>query len=84
MNDFAQEWNALTKMELSKAVKCPNIATFLTGMKKVQEYLTYEENLQELCGNDNLLVNSFRSVFANFLSLNDQVFTYFTTEILKK
>ena len=68
------EWDALTKIELSKAIKTPDVATFLTGMKKTQEYLYLEEAcLKELCNNDPLLVAKMRSVFAKFYKLETEV-----------
>lgn len=65
-----QEWDALTKIELSRAVKCPDVATFLTGMKKIQDFLYNEDNeLMALCNKNRDLVNTLKSVFAEFLSL---------------
>ncbi len=69
-----KEWNALTMIELSKAIKCPNIATFLSGMKKIQEFLFFDtKSLSDLCDNDQDLVKRHRSVFAEFLKLDNQV-----------
>lgn len=65
-----KEWDALTKIELSRAVKCPDVATFLTGMKKIQDFLYNEDNeLMALCNKNRDLVNTLKSVFAEFLSL---------------
>lgn len=72
-NIFQQEWDALLKIECSRAVKCPSLGTFLAGMKKIQEYLYVEKNLIDLCDNDRELVDSFQAVFARFLRLDDQV-----------
>jgi hypothetical protein len=66
-----KQWNALRNIEMSKSIKCPDIATFLVGMKKIQEFLTNREHLNELCNNDSALVASFESVFAEFLRLDD-------------
>ncbi len=63
----------MTLIELSKAIKCPDIATFLSGMKKIQEFLIDENVLRQLCDNDLQLVESLKDVFADFLSLNDLV-----------
>ncbi len=60
-------------IELSKAIKCPNVAVFLAGMKKVQEFLYYDElGLSDLCGNDKDLVSLHQSVYARFLKLSDK------------
>ena len=66
-----KDWNALFKIESSRAVKCPSLGTFLAGMKKIQEYLYIEKNLAELCNNERELIDSFQSVFAKFLRLDD-------------
>lgn len=68
-----KEWTALTMIELSKAIKCPNVATFLAGMKKVQEFLYHDKRaLLELCNNEQDLSDSHRSVFADFLKLDSK------------
>jgi len=67
-----KEWTALTNIEMSKAVKCPSLGTFLAGMKKIQEYMSHENNLLELCNNDQALSDSLRSVFAGFFRLDNQ------------
>ena len=61
-------------IELSKAIKCPNVATFLSGMKKIQEFLVHDTKaLSDLCDHDQTLVQEHRSVFAEFLKLDNQV-----------
>lgn len=67
-----EEWESLLRIELSKAIKCPTIGTFLSGMKKFQEFLVNRENLMELCQNNQELVNSFQSVFAKFFKLDSK------------
>lgn len=67
------EWDVLYRIEISKAVKCPTIGTFLSGMKKIQESIADDENLKHLCNSNTDLLNSFKSVFAEFFLLNNQV-----------
>jgi len=74
-NHFETEnkWQAFKMIELSRAIKCPNVATFLAGMKKVQEFLYYDLlGLSDLCSNDQDLVDLHRSVYARFLKLDDR------------
>lgn len=69
-----KEWKALERIELSKAVMCPDVATFLAGMKKTQEFLyREEEHLKKLCNYDQKSVNAFQAVMAEFLDLNNPV-----------
>jgi hypothetical protein len=75
-------------MEMSKAVKCPNIGTFLAGMKKIQEHISIEKNLMEICDHDKDLVESLRDVFAKFLKLDtdanfEEVFNNSDNYVLK-
>jgi hypothetical protein len=58
---------------MSKAVKCPSLGTFLAGMKKIQEYMSHERNLLELCNNNQTLCDSLLSVFAGFFRLDNKV-----------
>lgn len=58
---------------MSKAVKCPSLGTFLAGMKKIQEFISHEQNLIELCNNNKKLSDSFKSVFADFFRLDSEV-----------
>ena len=71
-----KEWDALLKIEMSKAVKCPTIGTFLAGMKKTQEFLAQKANLLALCDQDESLANSLDAVFAKIFQLDSQV-SYF-------
>ena len=82
LSTFEQEWDALLNIECSRAVKCPSLGVLLAGMKKIQEYLSVEEHLMELCENDRELVDSFQAVFAQFLPLDDQV-TSLATKMTK-
>ncbi|RNA00504.1 glutathione synthetase-like isoform X2 [Brachionus plicatilis] len=61
------EWDTLYRIEISKAIKCPNIGTFLAGMKKIQESISIEENLEIFCKSNKNLLKSF---FAEFFLLN--------------
>jgi glutathione synthase len=80
-----KEWNALLKIEMSRAIKCPNLGTFLAGMKKVQEFISHENNLLELCDNNQDLTDSLKSVFAEFFRLDNEVFFFKTVKkYLKK
>lgn len=72
-----KEWDALLKVEMSRAIKCPNLGMFLAGMKKFQEYMSVESNLNELCDMDTSLTKSLQEVFAKFLKLDDEVNTTF-------
>ena len=42
-------------------------------MKKIQEFISYEENLNDLLNDDENLVTSIRAVFAEFFKLNNNV-----------
>ena len=66
-----KEWDALLKVEMSKSVKCPNVGTFLAGMKKIQEFISRKEVLVELCNNDLEEVEALKEVFAKFLKLDN-------------
>jgi prophage antirepressor-like protein len=63
------------------------VATFLAGMKKTQEFLYREEDhLKELCDYNQYSVETFQSVMAEFLDLNNPVsilsFSYFGCYLL--
>lgn len=64
------EWDTLYRIEISKAIKCPNIGTFLSGMKKIQEAISIDENLEIFCKSNKDLLKSF---FADFFLLNNHV-----------
>jgi glutathione synthase len=66
------EWDALLRIEMSKSVKCPTIGTFLSGMKKIQEFISYEKNLNNLLENDAEKINAVKSVFAEFFKLDNE------------
>ena len=42
-------------------------------MKKIQEFISYEENLNDLLNNDENLVKSIKAVFAEFFKLENNV-----------
>ena len=42
-------------------------------MKKIQEFISYEENLKELLDNDENLIKSIKAVFAEFFKLEKNV-----------
>ena len=58
---------------MSRAIKCPTVGTFLAGMKKLQEFISHEKNLTELCEYDQNKVESLQSVFAQFFKLDSLV-----------
>jgi hypothetical protein len=58
---------------MSKAIKCPSLATFLAGMKKIQEFISHEQHLSEICNENEKRVESLRSVFAQFFKLDTEV-----------
>ncbi|CAF0731917.1 unnamed protein product [Brachionus calyciflorus] len=66
------EWDTLYRIEISKAIKCPTVSTFLAGMKKIQESMSNDENLAFLCDSNKDLSDAFKSVFAEFFLLNSQ------------
>jgi hypothetical protein len=43
------------------------------GMKKIQEFISYEENLTDLLNNDENLITLIRAVFAEFFKLDNNV-----------
>ena len=42
-------------------------------MKKIQEFISYEENLTDLLNNDENLITLIRAVFAEFFKLDNNV-----------
>ena len=68
-----QEWDALFRIECSKAIKTPSIGVFLSGMKIVQQYLTNTENLLELINYDYELNAEYQSVFGKYHKLTSTV-----------
>lgn len=45
-----------------------------TGMKKIQEFISHEENLFELCNQNFEIAQSLKSTFVNFFKLDTKVF----------
>lgn len=70
---FFKEWDALYRIECSKAIKCPTIGIFLAGMKIVQQYISDGENLLELINYDYELYDRFQAVFGKYYKLTLQV-----------
>lgn len=62
-----------TKIELSKAIKCPSIQHHLAGVKKIQQILTDKDVLRKFCS-DNASFEKVHSTFAGIwpLSLDEQ------------
>ena len=50
-----------------------NVYSFL-GMKKIQEFISYEQNLNDLLDNDEQSISSMKAVFAEFFKLDKKVF----------
>ena len=57
-----------TKIELSKAIKCPTIQHHLAGVKKIQQILTDKDVLRKFCTNNESLEKVY-STFAGIWSL---------------
>merc|ERR1711871_338232 len=69
--DYTSEddWDVRLRIELSRSIKCPNIAYHLTGTKKVQQILTEPNQLERfLSSSDCALI---RQSFAGLYSLGD-------------
>jgi hypothetical protein len=52
-------------------------------MKKIQEFISYEENLKKLLDNDENLFKSIKAVFAEFFKLEKNVNKYTLCLIFK-
>lgn len=65
------EWDALLHIEMSRAIKCPSVGTFLAGMKKIQQYIACEEHLKKLFADRND-VSDLLAVFARFYQLDSE------------
>lgn len=52
-------------------------------MKKIQEFISHEENLEKICNHDMKMVKSLKSTFVNFFKLDSKVITFikFQTKI---
>ena len=67
-----REWDALLMIECSKAIKCPSVGVFLSGMKIIQEYITDDENLNDITG-DCEASEELKAVFGKYYSLTSNV-----------
>ncbi|CAK9191339.1 unnamed protein product [Sphagnum troendelagicum] len=65
------EWDARLLLELSTAVKCPNISYHLAGAKKIQQELAKPGILERFFENKQEIVK-VRSCFAGLWSLEDE------------
>ncbi|KAK9454666.1 hypothetical protein V1511DRAFT_521821 [Dipodascopsis uninucleata] len=65
-----ETWNARKTMELSKAIKCPTIATHFAGAKKIQQVLINDEILSKFVTDENVR-SGLKSTFAEILPLDD-------------
>lgn len=65
-----QNWQARLLMERSRAVKCPDIATHLTGSKKVQQELAKPGVLERWFPNDPEAVRRIRATFVGLYSFD--------------
>ncbi|XP_043946110.1 glutathione synthetase [Protopterus annectens] len=69
-NYSQQNWQARLLMERSRAVKCPDIATHLTGAKKVQQELARPGVLERWFPSDPETVRRIRATFAGLYSFD--------------
>ncbi|KAK9377814.1 glutathione synthase [Lipomyces chichibuensis] len=63
-------WGARKKMELSKAIKCPSLATHFAGAKKVQQVLIDELVLAKFVPNADVR-DQLKNTFVDILPLDD-------------
>lgn len=66
-------WQSRALLESSRAIKCPDIASHLAGLKKVQQVLTDPETLLATMQQDQFLTSELRSSFAGIYSLDDTI-----------
>ncbi|KAJ1124784.1 hypothetical protein NDU88_003233, partial [Pleurodeles waltl] len=64
-------WEARLLMERSRAVKCPDIATQLTGTKKVQQELSRIGALERFLSSSPQAIARIRCTFAGLYSLDE-------------
>ena len=64
-------WFSRELLESCRAIKCPDIASHLAGLKKIQQVLTVPSKLLETLQGDEILANELRSSFAGIYSLDD-------------
>jgi len=65
-----KEWKAREMIEMSRAIKCPNVDLQLIGFKKFQYFLCEDENLKKFIKDENDR-NALRANFARFWSFDD-------------
>ncbi|KAH6569210.1 hypothetical protein BASA50_002873 [Batrachochytrium salamandrivorans] len=66
------EWSARTLLELSNAIKCPNIAYHLAGSKKIQQTLAASGVLERFIS-DTKDVETLKSTFTGLYPLDETV-----------
>ena len=64
-------WKSRDIIESSRSIKCPDIASHLAGLKKIQQVLTEPALLLETMNFDQKLTDDLRSSFAGIYSLDD-------------
>lgn len=64
-------WTSREILESSRAIKCPDIASHLAGLKKIQQVLASPENLLATMNQDSIISNELASCFAGIYSLDD-------------
>jgi hypothetical protein len=69
-----QHWDALLRIEMSQAIKCPSISSILVGTKRVQHFLFNDENnLKTIFDNDLKIVESMKNIFGDSFILDNDV-----------
>lgn len=64
-------WASRSILESSRAIKCPDIAAHLAGLKKIQQVLTSPANLLQTLNNDQVKASALASTFAGIFSLDE-------------
>jgi glutathione synthase len=64
------DWGIRLKIELSKAIKCPNIAYHLAGTKKIQQVLADPGILEQFLKDEDCRI--MRKVFAGLYNLSEE------------
>lgn len=65
-----QFWDMRLMLERSRAVKCPDIATHLSGTKKVQQVLSQPGALERFFPGQSSVVEQVRATFTGLYSLD--------------
>uniref|UniRef100_A0AAV2LWD0 Glutathione synthetase n=1 Tax=Knipowitschia caucasica TaxID=637954 RepID=A0AAV2LWD0_KNICA len=65
-----QDWDTRLMLERSHAIKCPNIATHLTGTKKVQQVLAQPGVLERFFPTELHVVDQIRATFTGLYTLD--------------